>query len=81
MLGLEKVGGLSALRGDGGAADLRGGAFADTVECILELVLGGLIDLLAALGVVVIDHDVGSERLDELWKVSILFNVSRSKTW
>lgn len=66
MLSLEEVGSLSALGRDGGAADFWGGALADTVEGILELVFSSLVDLLAALSVVVVDHDVGTKRLDEL---------------
>lgn len=66
MLGLQEVDGLSALRRDGGAADLGGGALADAVEGELELVLCGLVDLLATLGIVVINGDVCTERLDEL---------------
>lgn len=68
VLGLEEVDGLSALRRNGGAADLGGRALADTVECESELVLCGLVDLLAALGVVVVDGDVCTEGLDELRK-------------
>ena len=66
MLGLQEVDGLSALGRDGGGADFGGGALADAVEGESELVFGGLVDLLAALGVVVINGDVGAERLDEL---------------
>lgn len=66
VLGLEEVDGLSALRRDGGAADLGGRALADAVECESELVLCGLVDLLAALGVVVVNRNVCTERLDEL---------------
>ena len=66
MLSLQKVDGLSALGRDGGAADLRRGALADAVECKSELVFCGLVDLLAALGVVVVNGDVCTERLDKL---------------
>jgi hypothetical protein len=67
VLGLQEVDDLSTLRRDGGGGDLRGRAFADTVECQPELVVGGFVDLLAGLRVVVVDHEVCSERLDELW--------------
>ena len=66
MLGLQEVDGLSALGRDGGRANFGGGALADTVEGESELIFGGLIDLLAALGIVVVDGDVRAERLDEL---------------
>ena len=66
MLGLQEVDGLSALGRDGGGADFGRGALADAVEGESELVFCGLVDLLAALGVVVINGDVGAERLDEL---------------
>ena len=66
MLGLQEVDGLSALGRYGGGADFGGGALADAVEGKSELVFGGLVDLLAALGIVVVDGDVGAERLDEL---------------
>ena len=66
MLGLQEVDGLSALGRDGGRANFGGGALADTVEGESELIFGGLVDLLAALGVVVVNGDVCTERLDEL---------------
>lgn len=66
MLGLQEIDSLSALRGDGGAADLGRRALADAVEGESELVSCGLVDLLAALGVVVVNGDVCTERLDEL---------------
>lgn len=66
VLGLQEVDGLSTLGRDGSRADLGRGALADAVEGESELVFGGLINLLAALGVVVINGDVGAERLDEL---------------
>jgi hypothetical protein len=66
VLSLKEVDSLSALGRDGGAADLRGGALANAVECESELVFCGLVDLLAALGVVVVDGDVCAQGLDEL---------------
>ena len=67
MLGLQEVDGLSALGRDGGGADFGGGALADAVEGESELVFGGLVDLLADFGVVVVESEVCAERLDELW--------------
>jgi len=66
VLGLQEVDDLSALGRDGLGADLGGGALADAVESESELVFGGLVDLLADLGVVVVEGEVCAERLDEL---------------
>lgn len=66
MLGLQKVDDLSALRRDGLGADFGRGALADAVEGESELIFSGLVDLLAALGVVVVEGEVCAERLDEL---------------
>jgi hypothetical protein len=66
VLGLQEIDDLSTLRRDGGGGDLRGRAFADAVECQSELVVRGFVDLLADLGVVVVDGEICSERLDEL---------------
>jgi len=66
VLGLQEVDDLSALGRDGLGADLGGGALADAVESESELVFGGFVDLLADLGVVVVEGEVCAERLDEL---------------
>lgn len=66
VLGLQEVNGLSALRRDSGGADLGRGALTHAVEGELELVFCGRVDLLAALGVVVVNGDVCTERLNEL---------------
>jgi hypothetical protein len=66
VLGLQEVDDLSALGRDGLGADLGGGALADAVEGESELVFGGLVDLLADFGVVVVEGEVCAERLDEL---------------
>lgn len=66
VLGLQEVDGLSALRRDGLGGDLGGGALGNAVEGKSELVLSGLVDLLADFGVIVVEGEVCAERLDEL---------------
>ena len=66
MLGLQEVDDLAALGRDGSRADFGGGTLADAVEGESELVFCGLVDLLADLGVVVVEGEVCAERLDEL---------------
>jgi hypothetical protein len=46
--------------------DFGGGALGNAVEGESELVLSGLVDLLADFGVVVVESEVCAERLDEL---------------
>jgi hypothetical protein len=67
VLGLQEVDDLAALGRDGLGANLGGWTLADAVEGESELVFGGLVDLLADLGVVVVEGKVCAERLDELW--------------
>lgn len=65
-LGREKEGDDTTLAGKSVATDVGGAALGDAVECVLEVVLGVLADLLGALGVLVVEGGVGAERLDEV---------------
>lgn len=66
MLSLQEVDDLSALRRNGLGGDFGGGALGNAVESESELVFGGLVDLLADFGVIVVEGEVCAERLDEL---------------
>lgn len=69
MLGGQQVGDLSPGGRDSRAADLRRGAFADTVEDELQAVFGELVDLLAAGRVVVVEGCFGAHGFDELFVI------------
>lgn len=65
-LGREKVGDDTTLARDGVGADVRRAALGDTVESVLEVVLGVLTDLGRALGVLVVEGGVSTQRLDKV---------------